>query len=262
MTKTFLTMAAVSALAIGSPALSQTGYAQTGYGQGGYADANVEARVDELQLQLQAGVRSGRITRAEARPLREQIRVLREAENEFDDGGFDFAERQALQVQIRDLRSQIRYAARNDMVRFGSATWIDNNRDGWDDRDRNRDGLIDARFASASGWIDRNQDGWDDRDRNRDGMIDSRYSGQGGPYEEVQCTPRSGIGGVVDTVLGRNTTCGQVVGQRPIGDLDRLAYPHNIQYRDGNGVYYRTDGAAIYQIDARTGVVTQVFDLN
>jgi hypothetical protein len=30
-------------------------------------------------------------------------------------------------------------------------------------------------------------------------------------------------------------------------------------YRDGNGVYYRSDGRNIYQIDARTNVVTRVF---
>ena len=34
------------------------------------------------------------------------------------------------------------------------------------------------------------------------------------------------------------------------------------QYRDGNGVYYRSDGRAIYQIDARTDTVLRIYALN
>jgi hypothetical protein len=33
------------------------------------------------------------------------------------------------------------------------------------------------------------------------------------------------------------------------------------QYRDGNGVYYRSDGRCIYQIDARNDTVIRIFGI-
>ena len=55
MKKLFITMAAVSALAIGAPAAAQ------------YAGGNVQARLQQLQVRLDAGVRSGEIGRASCR---------------------------------------------------------------------------------------------------------------------------------------------------------------------------------------------------
>jgi nuclear transport factor 2 (NTF2) superfamily protein len=37
---------------------------------------------------------------------------------------------------------------------------------------------------------------------------------------------------------------------------------YRYQYRDGNGVYYRSDGRAIYQIDARTDTVLRVYSMD
>ena len=70
MNKIIIALAATTAFAGAAPALAQTG------GYGGYGNSNVQLRSDQLQMQLQAGVRSGAITRAEAMPLREQLRQL------------------------------------------------------------------------------------------------------------------------------------------------------------------------------------------
>lgn len=223
MNSIFVTMAAVSALAVGAPAAAQSVN----------ANSNIDIRVDNLQTQLQTGVQAGTITRAEAQPLREQLRLLRQTERQYARDGLTNVERRDLQARIKTLRQQIRYAERNGANRYG-----------------------------ASGIIDRNNDGWDDRDTNRDGRLDNGY-GQGGPYEEVQCDSRGGIGGVLDSVLGRNNdNCALRVGQMATANLGGVPYEYRNTYRDGNGVYYRSDGRAIYQINARTHVVTRVYDID
>jgi hypothetical protein len=50
-------------------------------------------------------------------------------------------------------------------------------------------------------------------------------------------------------------TGGLQVGQRVPYNL----YGIPSQYRDGNGVYYRSDGRRIYQIDARNDTVIRIF---
>ena len=235
MTKTLMALVAGTALATGAPALSQT------------ANSNIDLRVNELQTSLQTEVRAGRITRGEAQPIRQRLRELRQLEAQYSANGLNWTERQDLQVRIRDLRSQINYASRNDLTRYGANTWIDNNRDGFDDRDVNRDWTIDRAYGA-------------------NGNYQNGYYGQGGPYEPVvQCTApqRGGIAGILGSVLGtaNNSYCGLQVGQRVSSGLYAVPYQYQGQYRDGNGVYYRSDGRAIYQIDARTNVVTRVYGM-
>ena len=232
MTKTLMALAAGTALATGAPALSQT------------ANGNIDLRINQLQTNLQAEVRAGRITRSEAQPIRQRLRELRQLERQYSANGLTWTERRDLQVRIRDLRSQINYASRNDLTRYGANSWIDNDRDGFDDRDVNRDGILDRAYGANSNY----QNG---------------YYGQGGPYEPVaQCTQRGGIAGVLSSVFGTgNSYCGLQVGQRVSSGLYAVPYQYQGQYRDGNGVYYRSDGRAIYQIDARTNVVTRVYGM-
>lgn len=59
MTKFLMALAAGTALATSAPALSQT------------ANTNLSVRINQLQTDIQAGVRNGTITRAEAQPLRQ-----------------------------------------------------------------------------------------------------------------------------------------------------------------------------------------------
>jgi hypothetical protein len=264
MKKTILTMAAVSALAIGAPAAAQT------------AESNVDLRVDRLQTQIQMGVRNGTISRAEAPALREQLRQVRQVERQYSRNGLTRAERQDLRNRVQNLRQQIQFAERQGDNRYSQANvydqpaWIDRNRDGWDDRDYDRDGRWDdnvqnvqrgySQYGSAN-WIDRNRDGWDDRDYDRDGRIDSGYLGQGGPYEEVEaCESRGGIGGIIASVFGRDDCLR--VGQRVSGNLYAVPYEYQHIYRDGYGTYYRSDGRTIYRIDARTNTVVGVYPMN
>jgi hypothetical protein len=231
MKKLLTITAAVSALAVAAPAAAQyssQGYANQGYANQGYANANaggavgISNRIAQLDARLQAGVQQGLITRMEAQSLRPQLRELRRLERQYSANGLTQQERMDLQQRIRSVRQQLRAA---DGGRF--------------DRD--------TRYGS-----------WNEPYYN-DG-----YSGQGGPYEEVQdyCESRGGIGGVIDSVLGRDNCGGLRIGQRVSGNLYAVPSQYRYQYRDGNGVYYRSDGRQIYQIDARTNTVVRVYDMN
>lgn len=218
MNKFIATMAAVSALAIAAPAVAQPGYGgqqQNNY-RGGNADANLSARIDQLQMRLQAGVQSGSITRQEAMPLRQQLRQLTQLQRQYARNGISGQERGDLQRRMRDLRQGIRRADGNEQAR-------------WDRYDR--------------------EDGY-----GRDGQWSGGYADEG-QYQQ----PRSGLGGVIDSVFGGG---GLSVGQRASSGLYGLQGGYRDQYRDGNGAYYRTDGRQIYQIDARTQTVVRVYPMN
>ncbi len=213
----FIALAATSAIAAAAPASAQSGnYGGNGYGN---RNSNVEVRADQLQMRLQAGIRSGAITRTEAMPLREQLRQLTRLEMLYARDGISGRERADLQQRIATLRQGIRMAERGSDGRYGR-----DDRDGrWQDRDgRWHDG--DDRYGDArpcppglakknNGCLppgqvgrdddrydrddrygrgdvdsryDRNNDGWDDRDGNRDGRwdVDSRYDGNRDGYDD------------------------------------------------------------------------------
>jgi hypothetical protein len=133
---------------------------------------------------------------------------------------------------------------------WNSRETIDRNRDGYDDRDLNRDRRIDQSEWRAAEDRYRTDGGYD---RDDDRRYDDRY--------EPQDTRRGGIGGIVDGILGRSSLR---VGERVSANARLSAVPdeYRNQYRDGSGVYYRSDGRAIYQIDARTDVVLRIYALN
>ena len=245
---------ATSAIAAAAPASAQSGvYRGNGYG-------NVEVRAEQLQMRLQAGVRSGAITRAEAMPLRDQLRQLMRLETLYARDGISGRERADLQHRINSLRQGIRMAERSGGGRYGRDdnrddrysrgdvdSRYDRNNDGWDDRDGNRDGRwdVDSRYDS-------NRDGYDDRDHNRDGRWDND--------EGYQQTNNGGIvGQILDRATGNN---GLRVGQRASADLGGVPYAYRNQYRDSDNAYYRSDGRQIYQIDARTQTVVRIYAMN
>lgn len=241
MNKILLSMAAVGALAAAAPAA-----AQYGYGSNVNSGIGISNQIAQLDARLQAGIRAGVIDRTEARNLRAQLRQLTRLEGRYSYNGLTQAERADLRQRLRTVRQSIRVA---DNGRFDR-----DNRYSWDDRD-------DDVYV---GRVDRNRDGWDDRDYNRDGRIDSVY-GQGGPYEpayDVVCENRGGIGGVIDSVLGRENCYSLRVGSRATGNLYSVPSQYRYRYRDGGGVYYRSDGRAIYQIDARTNTVLRIYDMD
>ncbi|HEX8192947.1 MAG TPA: hypothetical protein VF552_08610 [Allosphingosinicella sp.] len=293
MNKILMSMAAVSALAIGAPAM-----AQQGGGYGVSADTRIDVRIGELQSRLQAGVQSGAISRQEAQPLRMQLRELTRLERQFAVGGLSRAERQELQGRVQQLRQQIRSAEMS-----GGGDWQNGNgqngqgwnrdcppglekrgngctppgqegRDGrWEDRrggDRDDRYENDERYGSR---YDRNRDGYDDRDTNRDNRVDSRdgdydrdyrdRDDRDGDYRDRDYRDGERRGGILGNVIDRVTGNGGLrVGQRVSGNLGALPYEYRDRYRDGNGAYYRTDGRNIYRIDARTETVLSVHGMN
>jgi len=255
----FIALAATSAIAAAAPA-----FAQSGYGGNGYGNGNIEVRADQLQVRLQAGIRSGAITRAEAMPLREQLRQLTRLEMLYARDGISGRERADLQQRVNTLRQGIRVAERGSDGRYGRDddrydrdddrysrgdvdSRYDRDNDGWDDRDGNRDGRwdVDSRYDS-------NRDGYDDRDYNRDGRWDNDEGYQQG-------TDRGVVGQIIDRVTGNG---GLRVGQRASADLGGVPYAYRTQYRDSANVYYRSDGRNIYQIDARTQTVVRIYAMN
>jgi hypothetical protein len=243
MNKLLAIGAAAAALAA-APAAAQ--YGQGGNGQYG---ANVNAggavgiqnRIQQFEARLQAGIQSGAISRTEEQSLRSQLRDLRRLERQYSMNGLSQQERFDLQQRIRYLRQQFRTAdggGRNNQ--YG----------GWDrDDDYNQGGYGQGSYGNQGGY---GQGG---------------YYGQGGPYQEegVACQPRSGggLGGVIGSIFGNRSSgdedCGLRVGQRVTGGLYSLPGNMQYQYRDGNGIYHRTDGRYVYQIDARTNTVVRVY---
>lgn len=240
MNKFIAAMATVSAMAIAAPAAAQYPGQQNGYRASGQADANLSARIDQLQVRLQAGVQSGSITRREAMSLRQQLRQLGQLERQYARGGISGRERGELQRRMREVRQAIRAADGNHQARW----------DGYDREDGygryDQYGIAGGYGGSAR--VDADRDRYDDRDRRWD---DDESEGR---FQQAQ-PGRRGLGGIVDSLLGGG---GLRIGQRATADLYGLQGSYRDQYRDGGGTYYRTDGRLIYQIDARSQTVVRV----
>ena len=213
MKKILMTMAAVSALSIGVPAAAQ------------YGRADIQGRVQQLQVQLQAGVRSGAISRREAMPLDRQIREISDYARFNGRDGLNGRERQYLEQRMANLSQHIRYAEQTG--------------DGRDMRYGRGERYEDGRaYGANEGYarearLDRNSDGWDDRDFDRDGRIDDGRDDEDGAYLRV--------------------------GQRISGNFAELPVRYRDRYRDSDGSYYRYDRGNIYQVDARTDLILRIF---
>lgn len=269
MKKILLSMAALSTLAIAAPAVAQSsnsgyqnrndgyqnrddGYRNRDYG---YSNGNISARIDRLQARIQAGVQNGTISRQQAFRLREQVRQLSRLERQYSINGLTGRERSTLQQRLNSLRQQIRLADRGGNGRWDAddryGDFYDRNSDGWDDRDFNRDGRWDADSR-----YDNDRDGWDDRDSDRDGRWEDDIND--GRYQN-----NSNNGGIIGQVIDSITGGGSLrVGQRAPDNLYGVPSEYRGQYRDGNGVYYRSDNRAIYQIETRNDTVVRVYPLN
>lgn len=224
MNKILLSMAAVGAIAVAAPAASQT-WSDNNWNANAGGGMGISNQIARLDARISAGISTGEIDRMEARNLRMELRQLRQLERQYSYNGLTQSEREDLRTRLRELREDVRIA--------------DNGR-----YDR------DSRYS------------WDDRYDNND-----VYSGRGGPYEQpydTYCdTNRGGIGGLINGVLGRNdNNCSLRVGSRASGNLYSVPSQYRYRFRDGNGVYYRSDGRNIYQIDARSQTVLRVYDID
>jgi hypothetical protein len=219
MNKILLSMAAMGAIAVAAPAASQTWSNANAGGAMGISN-----RIAQLDARISAGISTGEINRTEGRSLRMQVRQLRQLERQYSYNGLTQSERDDLRSRLRELREDVQIA--------------DNGR-----YDR------DTRYGN-----------WNDPYYNND-----VYTGQGGPYEQPYDTycdtnTRGGIGGLIEGVLGRNNSnCAARVGSRAPSNLYSVPSHLRYQFRDGNGVYYRSDGRNVYQIDARTQTVLRVY---
>jgi hypothetical protein len=156
----------------------------------------------------------------------------------------DARENADLRQRLRSLRQELRMAeggAAGGAGRYG----YDDDRSGYgsgryDDRTGYAGGRYDSRSGSDRGY----QSGSGDRGYGN-GDNGNGYYGRGGPDEDSN----SGYGSLR-------------VGQRVSGSLYGVPYQLRDRYRDGNGVYYRSDGRAVYRIDARTNTVLAIYGID
>ena len=256
MKKLLTLMIAGTALAAAAPAAAQyqnQGYGNQGYGTQGYANAGgtvgIANRIAQLDARLQAGIQSGAVSRQEAQSLRAQLRQLRQLERQYSYNGLSQQERRDLQQRLRSVRQQLRAA---DEGRFDQDSRYGSWDDGYDNGGYAQGGYNNGAY---------NNGGYNNGGYNNGGYNNGGYNGQGGPYQDEYCESRGGLGGVIDRVVGRDNCTGFQVGQRVSGNLYSVPSEYRYQYRDGNGVYYRSDGRQIYQIDARTNTVIRVYGM-
>ena len=235
MKKLIVSLIGLPMLAFVAPASAQYyPNSQTQYGnQNQYnnqANANLTARISQLQVRLQAGVQSGAITRSEAVPIRQQIRDLTRLDRQYAANGYTGQERSALQQRIRQVRQQLRVADNGANGRYNQ----------WDVED-----------GYTQGYQQPNQQGYNQ------GYQQPYQQGYQQPQQGYQQpVQQGGIAGVIGQLLGVG---GLQVGQRVPNNLYGVPSQYQSQYRDGNGVYYRSDGRRIYQVDARNDTVIRIF---
>ena len=237
MRKLLFALTAVSALAIATPAAAQM-EREFEVRTDAEFNARLDQRIDMIADRMDTGIDAGTIDRSESRNLRRELWTLMRLNRDYAFNGLTQRERVELVRRLRTLRQEVLIAdggRYRDDRRYGA-------RDDWWDDD-------DDVYRGRGGPYDADGDGWDDRDCDRDGDVDSGTC-------DTRDTPRSGIGGFIDTILG---TGGLRVGQRVTGELYSVPSQYRDRYRDDSRYYYRSDGQRIYQIDARTDVVTRVY---
>jgi hypothetical protein len=211
-----MTMTALAAISVAAPASAQPWSGQ-------------RSNTGDLQLQIDAGLRSGAISRREAMPLQTSLRELLSLERQFSRNGFNGRENAALRQRSNQLRQQIRLAEREGYSRDRRAGW--DGRDG-DDRDGWRGRDDDRRDGSAR---------WDDRRDGRDQYgSDARFD-----------RPNRG-----DRFAG-DARVGHPAGMRMVALPDQ----YRNEFRDSDDVYYRFDGGRIYRINRATNMILGLFDI-
>lgn len=141
----YMTLAAVSALAVAAPVAAQNWKGESSAPQSWNGG---RANVAQLQMQLDTGVRRGTITRREATPLRASIQQLIRMERHFSGGGFSRSERNTLQLRSAGLTRLIDRAAQNSNRNAG---WDRNDGRDFADSDRRANDGKDVFVANDRG---------------------------------------------------------------------------------------------------------------
>lgn len=224
--KTFaISLLSGAALAVAAPALAQSTYDPypSTYGGASVAgQAGMQDRLAQLRARLQAGIDSGAITRAEAQPIRQQIRYLAQLEQRYAANGISQQERKDLQQRYRYTRKQLRAA---DPSNSQYARWDQSN---------------DNPYA------------------------DSGYS-SGTRYQQVNQVCRTqqsrGLKSILGAVLGADNCLR--VGERVTSSagLSAVPDPYDDEFRNSNTYTYRFLDGNVIQIDNRTALVTNIYDV-
>jgi hypothetical protein len=215
---TFLTMAAMAALSVAAPAAAQSWHSG-------------QSQSAELQMQIDGGVRSGAISRADMPGLRDGLRQLVALERQFSPGGISRREGFILQQRSTELRQQIDLAERGGYHNAG----VDS-RTAWEARyDRDHRAAWEARYMSE-----------------RSAQYDGAFSRDQNSYSNDR----------FDQPNRGDRFAGDVrVGQRFSARMAALPAAYRTDYRDNDQVYYGYDDQRIYRVDRRTGLILALFDL-
>ncbi|WP_310469048.1 hypothetical protein [Sphingomonas sp.] len=220
-----IALAAIAAAVLAVPGQAQQAYAPVEADDGGSATDPLSTSIHHLHLRLTDGERRGSIDPAEARAIGKRLELIGDLSAL---GDLSISDRVFLQRQVRAVRARIQRADNGANGRFAD----------WDADD---DYVL---RPEPNAPIDANRDGVDDRDFNRNGF-----------WED----DRQGLGAAA--VPGSDLQSGALrVGQRAApSDMFGVPYQHQDRYRDSEHVYYRSDGARIYQISRDSHKVTRIF---
>lgn len=130
MKRLLLTMTALAAVAGAAPAVAQyypqsdsRYYPQTS--TRAMTSAEFRDRFNRLEMRLNAGLRSGDISRSEELTLRRQLANLRQLERQYSYNGLNWREQQNLLTQLRAVRQNINYADSGRLDRDNRYSWYD-----------------------------------------------------------------------------------------------------------------------------------------
>lgn len=248
MNKLLIAALAGSAFAVAAPAAAQYQPYQQYPAYPGYqnpsaqAAITVAARIAALETRIDAGLRNRTISTAEARTLRRELRELRRLDHRYSRNGYRANEQRDMHQRLATLRQRVRTADRGSYDRYEQyGMWRD--------------------FDSPYAWGQYQQPYYGQPYYGQQGY--PGYYGRGGPYEEVSqvCADRGLIGNILGNMLGA-TNCLRV-GQRVSGNaLSGLPTQYRNDFRDGGGYVYRWLDGNVLQIDARTGVVARIYDVD
>lgn len=132
----YMTLAAVSALAVAAPVAAQSPHNDRSAPRSWHGERQT---THQLQARFDAGVQSGSISRIEAPPLRTRLRQLTQLERQFSRAGFNDWERRTLRERSRMLTVDLAAAERTGSRRFSRD-------DRFGDKDDRRD-MRGDRFA-------------------------------------------------------------------------------------------------------------------
>jgi len=255
----FFALTALGGLAAASPALAQTypygyqgnndRYYNNYTNRGGtyydddraYANVSVDTRIARLEQSLNAGIRAGSIDRDEAMRLRAELRDLRRMSRQYGYGGVNSAERSDLMARLRTVQEDLRSAEGGSGYGYN-----DGYNNGYGSSSTYGSGYGSSTYGNGTYGSSTYGNGYGGSSSYS--SSNNGYYGRGGPYENSD---------------GYSSGYGTLrVGDAVTGSLYGVPTELRGTYRDGYNYYYRSDGRAIYQIDARSNTVLRIYPLN